>query len=143
LLAGAIVIVLGHLQLGLATSGGSWLAAHGVARQTMLAASLATIVLGSGLFKPNISAMVGQLYEVNDSRRDWGFTQFYMAVNAGALSGGLTVGWIAARSGWTEGFLTASLGVVLCVAVLVTARIPREALHRRSAVQLRYGLEGY
>jgi POT family proton-dependent oligopeptide transporter len=125
LLAGAIAIVLGHLQLGLATSGASWLAAHGMARQTLLAASLATIVLGTGLFKPNITALVGQLYEVNDRRRDRGFTRFYMVVNAGALAGGLAVGWIAARFGWTPGFLAASLGVVLCVVVLSTARIPR------------------
>jgi proton-dependent oligopeptide transporter, POT family len=125
LLGGAIAIVLGHLQLGLATSGASWLAAHRVARQTLLAASLATIVLGTGLFKPNIAALVGQLYEVNDRKRDRGFTRFYMVVNAGALAGGLAVGWIAARFGWTPGFLTASLGVVLCVVVLVTARIPR------------------
>jgi len=84
LLAGAIAIVLGHVQLGLATNGtSSWLAAHGVARQSLLAASLATIVLGTGLFKPNIAALVGQLYEVNDRRRDRGFTRFYMVVNAG------------------------------------------------------------
>ena len=57
--AGAIAIVLGHLQLGLAISGGSWLAAHGVARQPLLAASLATIVLGTGLFKSNIGRRRG------------------------------------------------------------------------------------
>jgi POT family proton-dependent oligopeptide transporter len=125
LLAGAIAIVLGHLQLGLATIGASWLAAHGVARQTLLAASLATIVLGTGLFKPNIAALVGQLYEIKDRRRDRGFTRFYMVVNAGALAGGLAVGWIAARFGWTLGFMAASLGVVLCVVVLATARIRR------------------
>jgi proton-dependent oligopeptide transporter, POT family len=123
--AGAVAIVLGHLQLGLAISGGSWLAAHGVARQTLLAASLATIVLGTGLFKSNIAALVGQLYEIRDRRRDRGFTRFYMVVNAGALAGGLTVGWIAARFGWTQGFLAASLGVVLCVGVLAMGPIPR------------------
>jgi POT family proton-dependent oligopeptide transporter len=132
LLAGAIAIVLGHIQLALATNGTSWLAAHGVARQSLLAASLATIVLGTGLFKPNIAALVGQLYEVNDRRRDRGFTRFYMVVNAGALAGGLTVGWIAARFGWTPGFLAASLGVVLCVVVLATAR-PFRAFEPSSA----------
>ena len=125
LLAGAIAIVLGHLQLGLATQGASWLMAHGVARQTVLAASLATIVAGTGLFKSNIAAMVGHLYEVSDRRRDRGFTRFYMAVNAGALAGGLTIGWIAARFGWTQGFLAASLGATFCVVVLATMRIPR------------------
>jgi POT family proton-dependent oligopeptide transporter len=56
-----------------------------------------------------------------------------MVVNAAALAGGLAVGWIAARFGWTLGFLTASLGAVLCVVVLATARIPR-AFEPSSAV---------
>src|SRR4026209_2256212 len=43
---------------------------------------LATIIVGNGLFKPNISSMVGQLYATGDSRRDRGFTLFYMGINA-------------------------------------------------------------
>jgi POT family proton-dependent oligopeptide transporter len=46
---------------------------------------LATIIVGNGMFKPNISAMVGQLYGINDTRRDSGFTIFYMGINCGAL----------------------------------------------------------
>jgi len=46
---------------------------------------LATIIVGNGLFKPNISAMVGQLYGVSDPRRDSGFTIFYMGINLGAM----------------------------------------------------------
>jgi POT family proton-dependent oligopeptide transporter len=46
---------------------------------------LATIIVGNGLFKPNISTMVGKLYTLNDTRRDSGFTIFYMGINAGAL----------------------------------------------------------
>lgn len=46
---------------------------------------LSTIIVGNGLFKPNISSMVGQLYAPGDSRRDRGFTLFYMGINAGAL----------------------------------------------------------
>lgn len=46
---------------------------------------LATIIVGNGMFKPNISAMVGQLYSLNDTRRDSGFTIFYMGINVGAL----------------------------------------------------------
>ncbi|WP_447736775.1 peptide MFS transporter [Rhodanobacter soli] len=46
---------------------------------------LATVIVGNGLFKPNISSMVGQLYTQGDSRRDRGFTLFYMGINAGAL----------------------------------------------------------
>ena len=46
---------------------------------------LATIIVGNGLFKPNISTMVGKLYSVSDTRRDSGFTIFYMGINAGAF----------------------------------------------------------
>ena len=46
---------------------------------------LATIIVGNGLFKPNISTMVGKLYGVTDERRDSGFTIFYMGINAGAF----------------------------------------------------------
>src|SRR5688500_5457614 len=46
---------------------------------------LATIIVGNGLFKPNISTMVGKLYAQGDSRRDAGFTIFYMGINAGAF----------------------------------------------------------
>ncbi|MFP5393483.1 MAG: peptide MFS transporter, partial [Gammaproteobacteria bacterium] len=46
---------------------------------------LATIVVGNGLFKPNISTMVGKLYSVSDTRRDSGFTIFYMGINAGGF----------------------------------------------------------
>ena len=56
---------------------------------------LATIVTGNGLFKPNISTMVGQLYTTEDERRDSGFTIFYMGINAGAFVAPLLTGWLA------------------------------------------------
>ena len=52
---------------------------------TVFKLGLATIVTGNGLFKPNISTMVGQLYTTGDERRDSGFTIFYMGINAGAF----------------------------------------------------------
>ena len=56
---------------------------------------LATVIVGNGLFKPNISSMVGQLYGQGDPRRDRGFTLFYMGINAGALIAPLLTGWLA------------------------------------------------
>jgi len=56
---------------------------------------LATIVAGNGMFKPNISTMVGKLYAVSDERRDSGFTIFYMGINAGAFLAPLFTGWLA------------------------------------------------
>jgi POT family proton-dependent oligopeptide transporter len=56
---------------------------------------LAMVVVGNGLFKPNISSMVGQLYGPKDERRDRGFTLFYMGINGGALLAPLLTGWMA------------------------------------------------
>jgi POT family proton-dependent oligopeptide transporter len=56
---------------------------------------LATIIVGNGLFKPNISTMVGKLYSINDERRDSGFTIFYMGINLGAFIAPIITGWLA------------------------------------------------
>ncbi|MFA9219089.1 MAG: peptide MFS transporter [Sphingomonadaceae bacterium] len=56
---------------------------------------LATIIVGNGMFKPNISTMVGKLYSVADTRRDSGFTIFYMGINAGALVAPVLTEWLA------------------------------------------------
>jgi proton-dependent oligopeptide transporter, POT family len=53
--------------------------------QDVFKLGLATIIVGNGMFKPNISTMVGKLYALNDTRRDSGFTIFYMGINAGAF----------------------------------------------------------
>ncbi|ALN79174.1 H+ symporter family protein [Lysobacter antibioticus] len=58
---------------------------------------LATIVVGNGLFKPNISTMVGKLYSVSDGRRDSGFTIFYMGINAGAFISPILTGLLAEK----------------------------------------------
>lgn len=56
---------------------------------------LATVIVGNGLFKPNISTMVGKLYSINDERRDSGFTIFYMGINMGAFIAPIITGWLA------------------------------------------------
>lgn len=56
---------------------------------------LATVIVGNGLFKPNISTMVGKLYAQADGRRDSGFTIFYMGINAGAFLAPILTGWLA------------------------------------------------
>jgi POT family proton-dependent oligopeptide transporter len=65
--------------------------------RTMLLLGLALVIVGDGLFKPNISSMVGQLYGRDDPRRDRGFTLFYMGINAGAFAAPLVTGWLAAH----------------------------------------------
>ena len=63
--------------------------------ETIFKIGLATIIAGNGLFKPNISTMVGKLYAVGDERRDSGFTIFYMGINAGAFIAPILTGWLA------------------------------------------------
>ena len=56
---------------------------------------LATVIVGNGMFKPNISTMVGKLYSIADERRDSGFTIFYMGINMGAFIAPIMTGWLA------------------------------------------------
>ena len=81
-------------------------------------AGLAVIVAGNGLFKPNISTMVGALYAPQDSRRDSGFTIFYMGINAGAFVAPIVcASVVGARFGYRYGFLAAGIGMVFGIVV--------------------------
>lgn len=74
---------------------------------------LAFIVVGNGLFKPNISTMVGQLYAPGDPRRDAGFTIFYMGINAGAFLAPIVCASIVGQMyGYRWGFFTAAIGML-------------------------------
>ena len=74
---------------------------------------LMVIVLGVGLLKPNISAIVAQLYPEGGSRRDAGFSIFYMGINTGAFLGSLLVPIAADRFGWNAGFALPAIGMLL------------------------------
>jgi POT family proton-dependent oligopeptide transporter len=74
---------------------------------------LGLIVLGTGLLKANVSSIVGQLYTEGDTRRDAGFSIFYMGINTGALVSPLICGWLAQRVGWHWGFGAAAFGMTL------------------------------
>ncbi|GAB2555588.1 peptide MFS transporter [Rhodanobacter koreensis] len=88
--------------------------------RTMLLLGLALVIVGDGLFKPNISSMVGQLYGRDDPRRDRGFTLFYMGINAGAFVAPLFTGWLAShftdtpmQQNYRVVFLAAGVGMLL------------------------------
>ena len=81
---------------------------------------LATIIVGNGMFKPNISTMVGKLYTTADPRRDSGFTIFYMGINAGAMVAPVLTEWLAAKVFGTDGmpaykvvFMSAGVGMLI------------------------------
>ncbi len=84
---------------------------------------LAVIVAGNGLFKPNISTMIGKLYAAGDVRRDSGFTIFYMGINLGALIAPIvTAAWIGATWGLKWGFFAAGIGMILSTLFLEVAK---------------------
>lgn len=75
---------------------------------------LAVLVVGNGLFKPNISTMVGKLYAPGDVRRDSGFTIFYMGINAGAFVAPFVCASIIGQHyGYRWGFFAAGIGMIL------------------------------
>jgi POT family proton-dependent oligopeptide transporter len=114
-LYGGIVIMTGHICLAM----------HGL---PFFYAGLGFIIVGTGLLKPNISVMVGQLYADKDVRRDSGFSIFYMGINTGALFAPLFCGWLAQNprfkgiligwgldpvNSWHWGFAAAAVGMFL------------------------------
>lgn len=92
---------------------------------------LGILIIGNGLFKPNISTMVGDLYEEGDHRRDGAFTIFYMGINLGAALSGIVVAWAYTHFGhasvvdgkevfinnWQAGFFCAGVGMVISLIV--------------------------
>ena len=98
-LIGGIVITLGHVLLGFAPS------------TQVFFFGLLVIVIGTGLLKPNATAIVAQLYPEGGARRDAGFTIYYVAVNIGATLGPLIAGLLAQLYGWPAGFMTAAVGM--------------------------------
>lgn len=95
----AFVIMSGHLALGLIP---------GVAG---VAVGLVLIAFGSGGLKANASSVVGTLYAPDDSRRDAGFSLFYLGVNLGAFFGPLLTGLLQSTAGFRWGFTLAALGM--------------------------------
>src|SRR5438132_74564 len=79
----------------------------------ILLIALSTISVGNGFFKPNISTMVGALYEQGDRRRDAGFTIFYMGINLGSILGQFFCPILADTLGWWAGFSLAGVGMLV------------------------------
>src|SRR3954466_4228092 len=100
---GGILISLGHLSIALSIKF-----AH-----SAFFIGLVLIVMGTGLLKPNISAIVGDLYPEGGSRRDAGFSIFYMGINLGALVAPLVTGYLGEKVGWHLGFGAAGVGMLI------------------------------
>jgi len=85
-------------------------------------AGLGLIVIGTGLLKPNVSVMVGRLYADVDSRRDAGFSIFYMGINLGAFLAPLACGYVGQQIDWHMGFGLAGVGMTLGVTQYVLGK---------------------
>jgi len=103
---------------------------------------LSTVIVGNGLFKPNISSMVGQLYGVGDARRDRGFTLFYMGINAGALVSPLVTGWMASyftdtpmQQNYKLVFLASGIGMLISLVWFWIGRRQLKGVGRPSGEQ--------
>ncbi|MET0659882.1 MAG: peptide MFS transporter [Steroidobacteraceae bacterium] len=105
---GGVLIALGNFFLALGSTPATFYA------------GLIVIVCGVGLLKPNISAMVADLYPEGGARRDAGFTIFYMGINLGAFLGPIVTGLLAAQWGWRAGF---AAGGVLMVFGLIQYKV--------------------
>ena len=90
---GALIMALGHGSMALEYFSDSF-----------FFLGIALLIIGNGLFKPNISSIVGQLYKDDDIRKDGGYTIFYMGINAGAFLGILLCGYLGEKVGWHWGF---------------------------------------
>ena len=104
IMLGAVLISLGHISIGLSAF------AH---IKVPFFIGLILIVLGTGLLKPNISAIVGDLYPEGGARRDAGFSIFYMGINSGAVAGQLLTGFLGESIGWHWGFGIAGVGMLV------------------------------
>jgi POT family proton-dependent oligopeptide transporter len=106
---GALLMALG--QFGLAASVSS--ADVATSREFFLNIGLGLLILGNGFFKPNISTIVGALYNEGDPRKDSAFTIFYMGINLGAFFAPLVCGTLGEQIGWQYGFGAAGVGMLL------------------------------
>jgi POT family proton-dependent oligopeptide transporter len=98
ILIGGILMALGHFAM---------------AFEPLLNVALGLLILGNGFFKPNISTLVGTLYDDGDERRDGAYTIFYMGINLGAFFSPLVCGTLGEMVGWHWGFGAAGIGMML------------------------------
>lgn len=115
---GGIIIMLGHIVLAIPST------------QTFFI-GLILVVIGTGLLKPNIGAMVGMLYSDEDKRRDSGYTLYYMGINIGSVIGYIVCGYLAENMGYHYAFGAAAVGMAIG---LVQYKMTRPKLHGAAAM---------
>ena len=110
---GGVVIAAGHVSLTIPTHWAAYL-------------GIVLVALGTGLLKPNVSSMVGDLYRRDDPRRDSAFSIFYMGINIGSFTAPFVVQVARGIGGYHAGFSVAAVGMGLALVAFV---LGRKALH--------------
>ena len=108
-LYGGVVIMAGHICLSIPVVATSWL-------------GIILVAVGTGFIKPNLSTIVGGLYDDDDPRRDAGFQLFYMSVNLGSLASPLVTGWLREHYGYHAGFFSAAVGMGVALIAFIYGR---------------------
>ena len=124
---GSIIMTIGQLCLFLHST-------------TMFFAGLTCLVVGVGLFKPNVPSILGEMFKDHPDKKDSAYTIFYMGVNAGAFLGMMLCGYLAATKGWSWGFGLAGIFMALGTLQFVFAKplmgdlgmLKKEAHHEQS-----------
>lgn len=113
ILIGGLVMAVGQFML----AGSAFVDLMGdlETRKNFFYLGLGVLILGNGFFKPNISTMVGDLYDNDDPRKDGAFTIFYMGINIGAFLSPFVAGTLGEKVGWPYGYLAAGIGMLIGV----------------------------
>jgi POT family proton-dependent oligopeptide transporter len=121
-IVGAALMAIGHFMMAV---------------EQLFLLALATLILGNGAFKPNISTQVGGLYAPGDPRRDRAFSIFYVGINLGAFFAPLVCGTLGEELGWHFGFTAAGVGMVTGLVIYLGAltTLPPDELHQARAAQ--------
>jgi len=107
IIVGGALMMLGHLVLG-------------VEALPFFYSGLVLLASGSGLLKPNVSTLVGNLYRDRPQLRDQGFNIYYMGVNIGAFVSPLSVAWLRAHYGWSVAFMSAAVAMVFSLITFIS-----------------------
>jgi POT family proton-dependent oligopeptide transporter len=114
---GAILLVLGHIGMAYEGNAATMMADGTIVRDNnalqIFYFSMSLIILGVGFLKANISSIVGELYSKGDSRKDSGFTIFYMGINIGSWFATILCGYLGEAYGWGYGFGAAGIGMFI------------------------------
>ncbi len=118
---GAALLALGYLLLG-------------TQNMKVFYVSLGILIIGNGLFKPNISTLVGNLYPQGDARKDSAFSIFYMGINFGALFSPFVASEMRLRMGWHAAFASGGVGMIVGLIIFVALGRHLAVADQRSSV---------